>query len=334
MSELRRDPVDGRWVIIAPDQRRRPVDFHTAPYPVAEGLCPFCPGHENLTPPEILARREAGSRANGPGWRVRVISNKFPVLRVEDELRREGQGYYDKMSGTGAHEVILESPRHEDRHATMSPAQLEEVFWVWRERMLDLRQDHRIQYVLVFKNYGTAAGANLQHPHSQLIALPILPKTLIEETEGAKEYFRHHERCIFCDIVDQEVEEESRLISANEDFIAIVPWAPIYPFEIWILPRRHQPRFEEPSEGLYSRFAQILVEVTGRLERALSRPHYNAVLHTSPFTDEDNDYYHWHLELMPRLTRRAGFEVGSGFYVNPIAPEDAAEFLRQTERGR
>jgi len=329
MSELRRDPVDGRWVIIAPDQRRRPVDFHTDPYPPAAGPCPFCPGHEPDTPREIFAFRDPGTAADTPGWRVRVIPNKFPVLRVEEDLHREGKGSYDLMSGLGAHEVIIESPRHEDRHATMSAAQMEECVWTSRARMLDLKQDERIKYVMVFKNYGTAAGANLAHPHSQLIALPILPKRLIEETQGTREYFHRHERCVFCDIVSQEVADQERLITANEDFIAIVPWAPIFPFEVWILPRRHQPRFEDPAPDLYRRFAAILGEVSRRLEAALDRPHYNAVLHTAPFLEGYEEHYHWHFEIMPRITRVAGFEVGTGFYVNPIPPEEAAKFLRE-----
>jgi len=332
MSELRRDPVDGRWVIIAAERRKRPVDFQTKEYEdkTAE-KCPFCEGREDQTPPEIYAIRDPRTIPNKPGWQVRVIPNKFPALRIEGQLHREGVGYFDKMSGTGAHEVIIETPDHQSRRSTMSPQALENVFRAYRERIVDLRHDRRFKYVLVFKNFGEAAGASLAHPHSQLIALPIMPKHIVEEMNGAREYYHYKERCIFCDIIQQEIDMEERIVCQNEGFIAICPWAPIFPFEVWILPRQHDSCFEDCNPLQLANMAAIATEVHKRLDAALRKPNYNSILHTSPFDEQYNNYYHWHLEIMPRLTRTAGFEYGSGFYINPVPPEEAAGFLREME---
>jgi UDPglucose--hexose-1-phosphate uridylyltransferase len=329
MPELRRDPVDGRWVIISTGPHKRRVDFHTSKYngSTRGKGCPFCPGNESLTPREILAFREPGSQPNGPGWRVRVIPNKFPALSVEGNLDREGVGYYDRMNGVGAHEIVIESPEHDDVYATLSVSRLEEIFRAFRDRMVDLRGDKRFRYVMVFKNYGEAAGARIEHPHSQLIALPVLPKHIVEEMEGSKEYYGYKERCIFCDIVQQELEQEERLIASNDGFLAICPWAPKFPFEIWILPRRHDSSYEDSSNEQFAQLAQVVSEVHKRLDAALDRPHYNSVIHTSPYEFQQNDYYHWHIEIMPRIARVAGFEYGTGFYINSVPPEESAEFL-------
>jgi len=332
MSELRRDPVDGRWVIIASERSKRPVDFYTEEYEEksSEG-CPFCPGNESATPPEIFAIREQGSSPDGPGWQVRVIPNKFPALRIEDTLNREGVGYFDRMTGVGAHEVILESPDHHSVRSDLSVKQMENVYRTYRERITDLRNDARLKYVMVFKNYGDAAGASLAHPHSQLIALPILPHHIVEEMEGSKEYYTYKERCIFCDVIHQEREMEERLVCINDSYIAICPWAPIFPFEVWIMPLRHDSCFEDSDPDELEKLAEISLQVHKRLDKALQKPHYNAMLHTSPFDEQYNPFYHWHIEIFPRLTKTAGFEYGTGFYINPVPPEEAAKYLREVK---
>lgn len=332
MSELRRDPVDGRWVIIASERRKRPVDFYTKAYEEkgAEN-CPFCPGHENRTPPEIFAIRSPGTLPNSPGWQLRVIPNKFPALRIEGDLHREGVGFFDRMSGIGAHEIVIETPDHHLDRSKLPVSAMENLFRAYRERMVDLRHDRRFKYVMVFKNWGEAAGASLAHPHAQLIALPILPKQIVEEMRGAKEYYQYKERCIFCDVIHQETEMKERVVCENEGFIAICPWAPMFPFEIWILPRQHDSCFEDSDPAQLSRLAACASEAHRRLDAALRRPHYNSILHTSPFDEQQNPYYHWHIQIMPRLTRVAGFETGSGFYINTVPPEEAAAFLREVE---
>jgi UDPglucose--hexose-1-phosphate uridylyltransferase len=329
VPELRKDPVTGRWVIISTDRQKRPNDFRVErSATVGRELCPFCPGREGLTPPEVLSYRQNGGAPNAPGWDLRVVPNKFPALQVEGTLDREGEGLFDRMNGIGAHEVIIETPDHDRSLALMSEPELERVLWAFRERMIDLRQDHRLRYILVFKNHGSAAGATLEHPHSQLIALPIVPDFVREEIEGARRHYQIKERCVFCDIVHQELRDGRRVIQENADIIALAPYAPRFAFETWLLPRRHGARYEQAARHEYESLARLLKVVLQRLDRALESPPFNLILHTSPFSEEVADLYHWHIEIMPKLTRVAGFESGTGFYINPTSPEEAAKVLR------
>lgn len=258
-----------------------------------------------------------------------MVPNKFPALRIEGDLDRQADGMFDKMNGIGAHEVIIETPNHMETLATMPVKRVEDLLWAFRDRILDLKQDRRFKYIMVFKNHGEAAGASLDHPHSQLIALPILPKQVVEELEGAKRYFSNKERCIFCDIIRQESESRIRIAAENQDFITLSPYAPRYPFETWILPRRHESAFENSPSTLYENLAKMLRLVLNKAIQVLDNPAYNFVLHTSPIQENTNDYYHWHLEIIPKLTKTAGFEWGTGFYINPTPPEEAARFLRE-----
>jgi UDPglucose--hexose-1-phosphate uridylyltransferase len=329
MPELRRDPIHGRWVIISTERGRRPSDFVTEERRPIGGFCPLCEGNEDKTPPEIIAFRENGTPPNTPGWTLRVVPNKFPALRIEGELNREGEGIYDKMNGIGAHEVVIETPLHYETIATLPLKAVKDVLWAYRERMTDLRRDQRFRYVLVFKNHGVAAGASLEHSHSQIIALPIVPRRVAEEMEGAQNYFHYKERCVFCDIIRQELQQKNRLIIENQAFLSIAPFASRFPFETWILPKTHYPVFEHMEPPLYEQAAQILSETLHRLRQVLNDPPYNYIIHTSSFSDLENDQYHWHFEIMPKLTKLAGFEWGTGFYINPTPPEEAAQYLRE-----
>jgi UDPglucose--hexose-1-phosphate uridylyltransferase len=329
MSELRKDPVTGRWVIISTERRKRPTDFrlesvHIAPDP----SCPFCEGHEQMTPQELLAVRHNGSRANMPGWNLRVVPNQFPVLRVEGTLDRQGEGIFDRMNGIGAHEVIVESPRHLDTLADMGDDAIEQVLWAARERMQDLRHDRRFRYIIVFKNHGSAAGASLDHSHSQLIALPIVPREVRDEVDGACAHFKTKERCVFCDILRQETKDGQRLIAENADIVAVAPYAPRFPFETWMLPRRHEAHFENAPRHEYASLARLLGDILRRINRTLGSPPYNLLIHTAPIAENADDYYHWHVEIIPKLTKVAGFEWATGFYLNPTSPEEAAQVLR------
>ena len=328
MSDLRRDPVTGRWVIISTERRKRPNDFRVErATSIGREWCPFCPGHEDLTPPEVLAYRQNGAAANAPGWDLRVVPNKFPALQVEGGLDREGEGMFDRMNGIGAHEVIIETPDHDKTFALMSEPEIERVLWAFRARVLDLKQDRRLRYVLIFKNHGAPAGATLEHAHSQLIALPIVPDFVREEIDGARRHFEAKERCVFCDIIHQELSAGRRLIQENADMVALAPFAPRFPFETWFLPRRHGARFEEAPQHEYENLARLLKGVLIRVDRALQSPAYNLLFHTSPCSEEADEIYHWHVELMPKLTRTAGFEWGTGFYINPTSPEEATRVL-------
>jgi UDPglucose--hexose-1-phosphate uridylyltransferase len=316
-------------VIISTDRRKRPNDFRfERATTLGREQCPFCPGHEAMTPGEVLAYRQDGSAPNAPGWQLRVVPNKFPALQVEGTLDREGEGMFDRMNGIGAHEVIIETPHHDRSLAAMSEPEIEHVLWAYRERILDLKQDGRLRYILVFKNHGAAAGATLEHTHSQLIALPIVPDLVREEMDGARRHFEVKERCVFCDIVHEDLRDGRRLIQENADIVALAPYAPRFAFETWLLPRRHGARFEEAPRHEYESLARLLKSVLLRMDRALEAPPYNLVVHTSPFSHETGDIYHWHIEIMPKLTRVAGFEWGTGFYLNPTSPEEAAQALR------
>lgn len=328
MPELRKDPITGRWVIISSERGKRPTDFQEQRTKKRGGFCPFCAGNEKTTPKEILAYRD-DSHPNGPGWRLRVVPNKFPALQIEGDLDKQGEGIFDKMNGIGAHEVIIESPDHNATLAMLPKKAMEEVLWAYRDRMEDLKKDKRFQYTLIFKNEGLSAGATLEHTHSQLIALPIVPIQVQEELDGARHHYDMKERCIFCDIIRQEIQAGTRVIIESGRFVAIAAYAPRFPFETWILPKQHLSCYGCATKDDYNDLATIIQEVLRRIDKALSNPPYNYVIHTAPFRDERNDYYHWHMELMPKLTNVAGFEWGSGFYINPTPPEEAAKFLRE-----
>jgi len=329
MSELRKDPVVERWVIIAPDRVKRPTDFHRNP-PPSSGLCPFCPGHEDLTPPEVLALRPAGSQANGPDWSLRVVPNRFPALRVEGDLDRQGEGMFDKMAGIGAHEVIIESAAHDRDLADLSVSDVEAVLWTWSERMRDLARDVRLRAAVVFRNHGKAAGASLEHPHSQLIALPTVPQAVLAEMEGAAAHYASKERCLYCDIIRQERKDGVRVVLENDNAIAIAPWAPRAPFETWILPLGHSAHYEAEPREIIRALAEVVQKTLSKIMVALERPAYNLMLHSAPLRERGMPHYHWHLEIMPAVTNVAGFEWGSGFFINPVSPEEAAAFLRKT----
>ena len=331
MSELRKDPVTGRWVIISSERGRRPSDFQEAPPKRKGGFCPFCAGNERFTPPEILAYREPGTLPNSAGWSLRVVPNKFPALKIEGNLDKTGIGLFDKMNGIGAHEVIIENPSHEMTMSKLPERKIEDILWAYRDRVIDLKKDPRFQSILIFKNEGEAAGASLEHSHSQLIALPIIPRQVSEEIEGARLYYNYKERCIYCDIIRQEMYAEERNVAENEHFLAITPFAARFPFETWIIPKTHNACFDESQPWEYSSLARILKNVLQRLDKVLNIPPYNYIIHTCPLRSQMREFYHWHLELIPKLIRIAGFEWGSGFYINPTSPEEAAKFLREAK---
>jgi UDPglucose--hexose-1-phosphate uridylyltransferase len=334
LPELRRDPVTGRWVIIAAERAKRPQDFppieNTRMTEEGRRTCPFCPGREDKTPPEILAYRPDGSGPNKSGWTVRVVPNKYPALQIEGDLDRRGEGLYDRMNGIGAHEVIVETPDHDATLGTMPAAQTALMTRAIMDRITDLEKDVRFKYIQIFKNVGEAAGASLEHPHCQLIATPVVPKRVTEELEGALTYFKYKERCVYCDILRQESKDQKRLIFADDLFVTAAPYAPRFPFEALITPRRHMSSFKNMAPEEVKAFAVHLNLLIAKLEAALQTPPYNFVLHTSPCGQDDLDHYHWHLEVIPKLSKVAGFEWGTGFYINPTIPEQTAADLRDT----
>ncbi len=339
MSEIRRDPVIGRWVIIAPERATRPEPVPVRVPERQPAPCVFCGGQEALDPNEIFAIRTSGTLRDTPGWQVRVLPNKYPVLRIENKLEREGVGMFDRMTGVGAHEVIVETPDHDAQLADLPESHIAAVVRTYRERMADLAGDERFKYVLIFKNQGYLAGATITHPHSQLIATPVTPKRVKEELNGAEKYYDFKRRCVFCDILRQETRmTPERLVFENDAFVVLSPFAARVPYETWIVPKAHACDFTAIRETEYLSLAQALKSILLRVRVALNDPPLNYLIHTAPFRRPRPGYwatiqhdYHWHLEVIPRLTRPAGFEEGSGFYINPVAPEEAAALLRDVQ---
>lgn len=282
--------------------------------------------------------RNPDTSPNSPGWQVRVVANKFPVLRVEGDLGRREVGMFDMVNGIGVHEVIIESPDHVKTFTDFGLSHLTKVLSVYRQRSLDLKKNQQLKYVLLFKNYGQDAGASLEHTHSQLIATPIIPKQIKEELRGAKCFFDQKQRCIFCDIIKQEIDYGVRIVEVDSDFVALTPFASRSPFEVWILPRGHSPDFDRSSCEELMGLGKILRSILRRLSQVLNNPSYNFVFHVAPNRIPQRGYwqtidkdYHWHLEIMPRIVKIGGFEWGTGFYINPTPPEEAATYLKELE---
>ena len=331
MGQLRRNPINGRWVIIGVESGpKTPEEFERdVPIKDQKENCPFCPGNESKTPPQIIATLQSSSQSHGASWATRVVPNRFPALQREGELEKNGVGIYDRMNGIGAHEVVIEHPDHEKQMTDITEQELEKVILTYRDRCIDLAKDKRFKYLLIFKNHGFSAGASLGHSHSQLIALPVVPKNVKEEINGAEQYMEYRERCVFCDIILQERKDGVRLLDENRYFVSFCPFFPRFPFETWILPKEHQADFNETHQEEIIHLARLLRSALVRMKKRLHDPSYNFMLHTAPLDGSGADAYHWHLEIIPKLTRVAGFEWGSGFYINPIPPEDAARWLKE-----
>lgn len=341
MPELRKDPVVQRWVIIAAERGQRPTDFRTeaGAVEISPKACPLCPYNESRTPPEVFAVRLDGSLPNTPGWLVRVVPNKFPALQPDGDLHRRGMGLFDLMNGIGVHEVVIETPDHAADWDTMGTEQVRLVFQAYQARLSALRQDERFRYLLVFRNYGVQAGASLSHPHSQIIALPIVPQSPKEELISARRYYLERERCLFCDLIYQERELQKRVVYESEHLLVLSPFAARFPYELHFFPKQHHHDFSQTDDELLADLAATLRRMLTTIKHLLGNPPYNLVLHTAPNPvprPGRPDYwgtlpydYHWHWEFIPRLTRPAGFEWGTGFFINPVAPETAAEALRE-----
>ncbi|OPX18657.1 hypothetical protein BXT86_00095 [candidate division WOR-3 bacterium 4484_100] len=333
MSEVRRDIITDTWVIVDTENDKIPklprIEYSRS------DRCPFCVGNEAQTPSEVFAIREQGPR-DGPGWQVRVIPNINPILKAGGELMKSGVGVYDKVSGVGASEVIIESPEHIVNFFELSEEQIGLVLEAYRQRILTLHRDQRIRYVLIFKNHRPQAGAStIEHTHSDLIALPAIPIRIKQKLSGAKEYYEFKERCIFCDIIKQEIEMADRLVFQNERFVVITPYASRFPFEILILPKEHSHSFSLIDEGGIKDLAKSLKRISKTLSDVVDDPPYNLILNDCPNLFPRADYwktikadFHWHIEITPRLHRTTGFELGTGFYINRYAPERAAAVLR------
>lgn len=349
MPEFRQDLISGQWVIIATDRAKRPETFackgakeiDRAALPAYKKNCPLCPGNEVMTPPEVLVLTGAAGAHRAPGsagWRVRVVRNKFPALEPEEKAEGKPSAFprpdeaYRAVPGYGIHEVIVETPEHNRHPAVWAPEQMALVTEAYYQRLAALEEFPRLRYIQLFRNHGPEAGASIEHPHSQLLALPFVPERAGRELERAHRYYLEHERCPYCLLLEQEGRLNKRIVAENELFTAFMPYASRFPFETWLMPRLHQASFLEQGRAERAAFAALLGEILSRLARALDDPPYNYYLHSAPVRSSELPHFHWHLELVPKLTTAAGFEMGSDVFINTTLPEEAAAFIR--DKGR
>lgn len=330
MPELRYEQVTRTWVIIATERAKRPSDFaKTAPPRKGGDNCPFCPGHESMTPPEVLADRQEGTAPDTPGWTVRVVPNKFSALDRLAAYRPLHRGFFNSFEGAGAHEVIIETPDHDRPLALQDREQVVRALNIWRERYRALGEDHRLEYTQIFKNHGAVAGASLEHPHTQLIATPIIPIRVQTKLAYASSYYEENGSCYYCDSIVAEEQEQKRIIYSDDHFVAFCPFASRFPLEVGLIPRQHQHSFAAANPEQLDSLARALSMIAKRLMEGLNDAPFNLLLHTSPyFGDAYRKSFHWHLKIHPRLTLIAGFELGTGMYINPTPPEMAGEFYR------
>lgn len=341
MTELRKDLTSGRWVIIATERSKRPDDFRAArpPERVEEkgSFCPFCEGNESKTPPEVYSLRKEGTAPDSPGWRVRVVPNKFPALTRGAPPVVQEDGIFRRMDGVGVHEVLIETTEHGRELADLPLEHVEDVVRTYRNRLENVEREFQYQYVHIFKNKGKEAGASLNHPHSQIIATPIIPKKIAEELNSADRLYDEWGECIFCRTIEEEIRRGERLVLSNDHFCVLAPYAPRFPFELRLYPLRHSAYFTLLEEVEVKSLARTLQEVLSKLKNILGDPPFNYYLHIAPnpgvkrrFWALTAEFFHWHMEIIPVLSRAAGFEWGTGFYINPVTPEAAARFLRES----
>lgn len=334
MRELRKNPLGEDWVVIAPQRGKRPDDYRSQEEGLSreeKGKCPFCPGNEKETPPEVFAFRAPGTLPDSPGWEVRVVPNKFAALEETEVSEEHRKGIFVSFGARGRHEVIIEDPAHGASYDTQEEAQLLKVFLAWQERLREAARKKDLKYTQIFKNYGKKAGASLAHPHSQLVSLPLVPAKVQAEMEKAESYRRFEGRCLFCALAE---EEKERTVLKSADFVVFCPYFSRFPFETWVLPRRHLASFEEAAPETLFSLAAALKSLLGKMKALLGNPPYNLTLHTLPHGEERGAaFYHWHARILPQIATPAGFEWGTGFFINPVAPEEAAAFLRKGGEG-
>ena len=331
MPELRQNPLNKEWVIIATERAKRPHELarkkgdESKPRLSYSENCPFCPGNEHLAPPSSMQIVREGK------WQVRVVPNKFAALSSQGDLHRRTEGLKRLVSGVGFHEVIVETPDHSLTTALLNGDDVELILQSYHERYLAISRDPRVDLITIFKNHGAAAGTSLEHPHSQLIATPIISPEIRRRMEDAMSFYDDEGQCLFCRVMAEEMADRIRIVEETAQFVAFIPYASLSPFAMWIFPRRHMASFGQIHPEEITDLAQILQTVLAKLYYGLGDPDYNYVLRSAPSENRYSRYYHWYISLIPRLTKTAGFELGSGMFINVTLPEENAEFLRQVE---
>jgi UDPglucose--hexose-1-phosphate uridylyltransferase len=327
MPELRFNLITKDWVIVAPERAKRPEDFikkavQCDPLPPYKEGCPFCPGQEHLTPPETYRVGSADT------WSVRSIPNKFSALSREGLLERQISGIKRIMTGVGLHDVIIENPLHNAPPAVLSREAFHQIMKAYRELYRIFYQDPRVKMVILFKNHGMAAGTSLEHPHSQIVGTPVIPPQIGYRIEESKRYFEDTGECLYCKMISDELKDRERIIIESGQAVAFVPYAALSPFHTWIFPKRHTASLEAISDPELEDLGRVLKAVLERFYYGLDNPDYNLVLRSIPDPGGDNEFFHFYFAIVPRLTKAAGFELGSGMYINTQLPEKDAAFLR------
>lgn len=333
MSEFRFNVLKNRWVLLDGERSNRKGYFNIESVKDTENKseCPFCPGMEHCTPIELYIKKNSG----GKEWGRRVIPNKYPVVKVEEPLSKSQEGPYSRVGGTGAHEIIIESREHFLKLSGHSKMILYDTFDIFKTRVAELRKDVRLKYFSLFKNYGYSGGATLLHPHSQILGMPFVPNSAFEMFNKQKLYHMQHDRCMICDVIKYEIETDERIIGKNEDFVAVIPYASEYPFEVHIYPVQHHSDFFDKSTNLLN-LADIVHNVFHMLEKNLNNPPLNMGLYIAPTDGHipfygdfnvNDGFFHWHLEIIPRLNRVGGVEVINNMMINPVLPEKAAKVI-------
>ena len=333
--EYRRDPVTGRWVILAPVRSLRPITLaHSAPHSrTGNGRqdCPLCEGSEQFTPSEVYAIRSPDSVPDGPGWQLRVVPNKYPAVHpiAEPSFMSDLNGdLFDSLPGFGEHELLIECPDHEVTPTALTTQEMTRVLTAYRERIRSLARNPLYEYATIFKNVGAEAGASLAHLHSQIITTPVVPEVVRQELESSQKFHARRGKCVFCELIREDLQDRSRVVVESQNFLAICPFAPRFAYEIWVLPKFHDSRYDAIDLAQLEELAGVMLTTIGKLDLVLNEPAFNYYLHTSPLRSENLPHYHWHFEILPRIARQAGFEWGSGCFINAVLPEKAAADLR------
>lgn len=331
---MRRNPITGEWTIIATERAKRPhkpsVDEGTGTVgETHDPTCFFCYGNEHTTPPEVFTFRKKPGVPDASGWSLRVVTNKFSAFNLDGEFCiKDFDTLRTSCYARGKAEVVIESPHHSLNTALFPESQIELLLKAYKERYIELAGDPLIKYVAMFKNNGTQAGASLEHPHSQVIATPVVPPIVETELQGAKKYFEENKSCVYCDIVESELKDKSRVICENENFVAFAPYASKSPFESWVMPKYHTSSYYKLTETQIKKLAEVWKQLLLKIYKGLGNPPYNYFIHTSPTEEHNNEYFHWHMELLPKVSVMAGFELGTGMFINIAIPEQCAEYLR------
>ncbi len=324
MPEYRKDPFSDRWVIIATERAGRPNDLRHSQHKDQVKCCPFCVGNEIETPDATAVFLDPRSGE----WAVRVVPNKYPAVIRDEVEHRNASGIHTTAPAYGAHEVIIESPRHIERLTELSADDLRVVLAAYQDCFRRAARDPKLVYGLIFKNHGILGGASMAHTHSQFVTTSSIPTNVQQELDAAREYCLKGSRCLFCDLLETELDAGIRIVCQSSGFICFAPFASRFPYEVWILPREHSSRFELTPAGQLSELAEFFRNVLVKLDAALEQPAFNFWLHNAPFDSATYDHYHWHIEIIPRITNVAGFEWGTGDFINTVSPEVAAELLR------